>query len=115
SVLQLGVGYRLALSTRPASHFIGTEEEWGRAEAALKRALDASGQAWSVNEGDGAFYGPKIDIIVMDSDGKEHQTATIQLDFQLPKRFNLKYECPAPELEARGEETTDPALLATQG
>ncbi|CAI4218627.1 unnamed protein product [Parascedosporium putredinis] len=89
SVLQIGVSYRLALSTRPADHFIGTAEEWDRAESALKRALDASGQAWS------------------DSDGKEHQTATIQLDFQLPKRFGLKYEAPAPELEARGEETTD--------
>ena len=115
SVLQIGVSYRLALSTRPADHFIGTLEEWDRAEEALKRALDASGQAWSVNEGDGAFYGPKIDIIIKDSDGKEHQTATIQLDFQLPKRFGLKYEAPAPELEARGEETTDPELLATNG
>ncbi|SPO02232.1 related to threonine--tRNA ligase [Cephalotrichum gorgonifer] len=115
SVLRLGVDYRLALSTRPLDHYIGSEDEWERAESALRRALDASGQEWSVNEGDGAFYGPKIDIILRDPDGKEHQTATIQLDFQLPKRFGLKYEAPAPELEARGESTDDPALLAVSG
>ncbi|OAA47846.1 Threonyl-tRNA synthetase, class IIa [Metarhizium rileyi] len=115
SVLRLGVGYRLALSTRPNDHFIGTEDEWNRAEDQLKRALDSSGMEWSVNEGDGAFYGPKIDIVIKDSDGKEHQTATIQLDFQLPKRFELEYQAPAPEYEARGETTSDPALLAEYG
>lgn len=115
NVLRLGVSYRLALSTRPAHHFIGTEEEWDRAEDRLKRALDASGMDWSINQGDGAFYGPKIDVVVKDSDGKEHQTATIQLDFQLPKRFELEYQAPAPEYEARGETTTDPALLAEYG
>ncbi|KAG5923634.1 hypothetical protein E4U53_003537 [Claviceps sorghi] len=115
TVLKLGVSYRLALSTRPRDHFIGTEEEWHRAEHRLKRALDASGMDWTVNEGDGAFYGPKIDIVIKDSDGKEHQTATIQLDFQLPKRFGLEYQAPAPEYEARGETTTDPALLAEYG
>ena len=115
TVLRFGVGYRLALSTRPKDHYIGTEEEWSRAEDALKRALDGSGMEWSVNEGDGAFYGPKIDIILKDSDGKEHQTATIQLDFQLPKRFELEYQAPAPEHEARGETTEDPALLAEYG
>jgi threonyl-tRNA synthetase len=107
--------YRLALSTRPKDHYIGTEEEWAGAESALKQALDASGQVWSVNEGDGAFYGPKIDIILKDSDGKEHQTATIQLDFQLPKRFELEYTAPAPELEQKGLTTTDPELLAVSG
>lgn len=115
NVLRLGVGYRLALSTRPRDHFIGTKEEWDRAEDRLKRALDSSGMEWSVNEGDGAFYGPKIDIAIKDSDGKEHQTATIQLDFQLPKRFELEYQAPAPEYEARGETTADPALLAEYG
>ncbi|KAL2891274.1 Threonine--tRNA ligase, cytoplasmic [Ceratocystis lukuohia] len=113
-VLQLGVGYRLALSTRPEK-FIGEVDEWSRAEAALSRALDASGLPWTTNDGDGAFYGPKIDIILQDSDGKEHQTATIQLDFQLPKRFGLEYQAPAPELEARGETTDDPQLLASYG
>lgn len=112
----LGLGpYRLTLSTRPTDSFIGTVEEWDRAEAALKMSLDDSGQVWTVNKGDGAFYGPKIDIILKDSDGKEHQTATIQLDFQLPKRFELEYQAPAPELEKKGETTTDPDLLATSG
>jgi len=112
----LGLGpYRLTLSTRPADHYIGATEEWDNAEAALKESLDASGQIWTVNEGDGAFYGPKIDIILKDSDGKEHQTATIQLDFQLPQRFELEYQAPAPELEKKGLSTEDPALLDVQG
>lgn len=111
-----GLGpYRLVLSTRPTDHFIGTVEEWDNAEAALKESLDASGQVWTLNEGDGAFYGPKIDIILKDSDGKEHQTATIQLDFQLPKRFELEYQAPAPDLEQKGLTTDDPALLEFQG
>jgi threonyl-tRNA synthetase len=112
----LGLGsYRLALSTRPKDHFIGTIEEWDNAETALKESLDGSGETWTMNEGDGAFYGPKIDIILKDSDGKEHQTATIQLDFQLPKRFELEYQAPAPELEQKGLTTEDPKLLAVQG
>lgn len=115
STLNLGVGYRLALSTRPEEHYIGTVEEWDRAEEGLRRALNASGMPWTVKEGDGAFYGPKIDIVLEDSDGKEHQTATVQLDFQLPKRFELEYQAPAPELEARGETTEDPELLAQYG
>ncbi|KAJ3487075.1 hypothetical protein NLG97_g6489 [Lecanicillium saksenae] len=115
TTLKFGVSYRLALSTRPKDHFIGTEDEWNRAEDRLRRALDASGMPWGINEGDGAFYGPKIDIVLKDSDGKEHQTATVQLDFQLPKRFELEYQAPAPEYEARGETTEDPALLAEYG
>ena len=115
NVLKIGVSYRLALSTRPQDHFIGSIEEWDRAEDALKRALDTSGMEWTLNAGDGAFYGPKIDIILQDADGKEHQTATVQLDFQLPKRFELEYQAPAPEYEARGETTNDPALLAEYG
>ncbi|KAI0893738.1 hypothetical protein F4806DRAFT_488356 [Annulohypoxylon nitens] len=114
STLKLGP-YRLTLSTRPTDHYIGTVEEWDSAENGLKRALEASGQDWTVNEGDGAFYGPKIDIILEDSDGKEHQTATIQLDFQLPKRFKLLYHAAAPEFEKRGEITTDPKNLAVMG
>ncbi|KAL2351194.1 hypothetical protein BJ546DRAFT_999289 [Cryomyces antarcticus] len=110
--------YKLVLSTRPKDHYIGTSEEWDRAEGQLKQALEEqalAGRQWSINEGDGAFYGPKIDIILKDSDGKEHQTATIQLDFQLPQRFNLEYQAPAPEYERRGETTTDKALLDTSG
>ncbi|PBP19340.1 hypothetical protein BUE80_DR009949 [Diplocarpon rosae] len=111
-----GLGpYRLALSTRPADSFIGTTEEWDNAEAALKDSLDASGQVWTLNAGDGAFYGPKIDVILKDSDGKEHQTATIQLDFQLPKRFQLEYQAPAPEFEKKGLTTKDSAMLDAQG
>lgn len=71
--------------------FIGEIEAWDRAEAALKKSLDASGREWTLNEGDGAFYGPKIDVILKDSLGREQQTATIQLDFQLPIRFELEY------------------------
>lgn len=107
--------YRLALSTRPEDHYIGALEEWDSAENALRGALEKSGQEWSLNPGDGAFYGPKIDIILKDSDGKEHQTATIQLDFQLPKRFELEYIAPAPELEAKGQTTEDSELLAVSG
>ncbi|KAI0473635.1 hypothetical protein GGR56DRAFT_666744 [Xylariaceae sp. FL0804] len=114
STFKLGP-YRLALSTRPADHYIGTAEEWATAESALKRALDTSGLDWTINEADGAFYGPKIDIILRDSDGKEHQTATIQLDFQLPKRFNLEYTAPAPEMEQLGQTTSDAAKLAEYG
>ncbi|KAL9086615.1 MAG: hypothetical protein Q9165_007058 [Trypethelium subeluteriae] len=86
--------YKLVLSTRPKDQYIGTTSEWNRAEAQLREALDASGREWSINDGDGAFYGPKIDIILKDSDGKEHQTATVQLDFQLPQRFELSYDTP---------------------
>ena len=83
--------YKLVLSTRP-DDYIGQLSEWNAAERQLVQALEDSGQEWTINKGDGAFYGPKIDIILSDSDGKEHQTATIQLDFQLPKRFNLTYQ-----------------------
>ncbi|RPB08223.1 class II aaRS and biotin synthetase [Morchella conica CCBAS932] len=106
--------YKLVLSTRPAHH-IGTPAEWNRAEDALTQALNASGTPWTLSPGDGAFYGPKIDVLVTDSDGKQHQTATIQLDFQLPQRFGLSYLAPAPEAEARGEAPTDPKELETSG
>lgn len=85
-------GYRLVLSTRPAEHYIGTIEEWDHAEDQLKAALNTAGKPWTMSDGDGAFYGPKIDIILKDANGKEHQTATIQLDFQLPQRFGLEYQ-----------------------
>ena len=107
--------YALVLSTKPEKGYIGSEDEWNRAEDQLKEALDASGKLWKQNRGDGAFYGPKIDVIVQDSDRKKHQTATIQLDFQLPQRFELGYEAPAPELEAKGEPTLDPVLRQKMG
>ncbi|KDN40162.1 threonyl-tRNA synthetase [Tilletiaria anomala UBC 951] len=83
----------LVLSTRPAQ-FIGEVAEWEKAEDSLRQALDACGRAWSTNEGDGAFYGPKIDCRLVDAAGRKHQTATIQLDFQLPRRFELRYANP---------------------
>ena len=107
--------YAFVLSTRPKGSYIGSLDEWNKAEVQLKEALDASGKLWKTNHGDGAFYGPKIDVIVRDNDGKNHQTATIQLDFQLPKRFGLGYEAPAPELEAKGEPTLDSVARQTMG
>jgi threonyl-tRNA synthetase len=108
-------GFRVVLSTRPEKKFIGKASDWDRAEAALRIALEGAGVDWTINPGDGAFYGPKIDIILKDSDGKEHQTATVQLDFQLPERFNLQYKAPAPELERQGRPTTEPSLTGTSG
>ena len=86
----LGLTSAAKLSTRPAE-FLGEVATWDHAEAALKQALDSAGQAYTINEGDGAFYGPKIDFDVTDALGRKWQCATIQLDYQLPQRFNLKY------------------------
>uniref|UniRef100_A0A6B2KYY4 Probable threonine--tRNA ligase, cytoplasmic n=1 Tax=Arcella intermedia TaxID=1963864 RepID=A0A6B2KYY4_9EUKA len=85
--------FTLELSTRPEKKFIGDLEVWNRAEATLAECLDSFvGQGkWKVNPGDGAFYGPKIDIHVFDALKREHQCATIQLDFNLPKNFDLSY------------------------
>jgi threonyl-tRNA synthetase len=106
-----GLGpYKLLLSTRPKDSFIGTIEEWDRAEKQLSTALDSIGSEWAINEGDGAFYGPKIDIILKDSNGKEHQTATIQLDFQLPQRFDLQYQASPEELEAGAQTSMNTGL-----
>jgi threonyl-tRNA synthetase len=82
--------YEAKLSTRPAE-FLGEIATWDRAEAGLKSALDAAGQPYTLNEGDGAFYGPKIDFDITDAIGRKWQCATIQLDYQLPQRFGLKY------------------------
>lgn len=82
--------YTLALSTRP-SHSMGDLKEWDHAEAALIQALEKNGKGYTIKQGDGAFYGPKIDIQINDALGRSHQTATVQLDFQLPQRFDLKY------------------------
>ncbi|KAJ3322821.1 54S ribosomal protein L39, mitochondrial [Boothiomyces sp. JEL0866] len=84
--------YSLTLSTRPETNFIGDLSDWDAAEKSLEGALNLTGQNWALKEGDGAFYGPKIDIMVKDSLNRSHQTATIQLDFQLPERFNLQYQ-----------------------
>ena len=87
-----GLEYQLTLSTRPED-FMGEIETWDRAEADLRKVLDelcGEGQ-YRINEGDGAFYGPKIDIKMKDCLGREWQMGTVQLDFQLPQRFNLSY------------------------
>ena len=86
----MGLRYAVKLSTRPAE-FMGEVATWDRAEAALKQALEAAGQSYDLNEGDGAFYGPKIDFDVTDAIGRKWQCATIQLDYQIPERFDLKY------------------------
>jgi threonyl-tRNA synthetase len=85
-----GMKPEMKLSTRPAE-FLGAIETWDHAERELKRALDAVGQAYRIDEGDGAFYGPKIDFDVTDAIGRKWQCATIQLDYQMPERFDLKY------------------------
>ena len=86
----MGLRYSVKLSTRP-EEFMGEVATWDRAEAALKQALEAAGQQYELNEGDGAFYGPKIDFDVTDAIGRKWQCATIQLDYQIPERFDLKY------------------------
>jgi threonyl-tRNA synthetase len=85
-----GLEYSAKLSTRP-SEFLGEVATWDRAESSLKTALEAAGQAYTINEGDGAFYGPKIDFDITDALGRKWQCATIQLDYQMPERFDLKY------------------------
>ncbi|NXQ13222.1 SYTM protein, partial [Peucedramus taeniatus] len=86
----LGFSFRLALATRPDG-FLGDPETWDRAEQQLERSLQNFGQPWELSPGDGAFYGPKIDIRIRDALGRHHQCGTIQLDFQMPERFELEY------------------------
>ncbi|KAK4187836.1 putative threonyl-tRNA synthetase [Podospora australis] len=130
----LGLTFKLKLSTRPEK-YLGEIETWDRAEARLKEALDEfsaanEGVAWELNPGDGAFYGPKIDIAVLDCLNRSWQCATIQLDFQQPQNFSLEYqtgeapvksEAPAPapapvpeaapEKDADGKEKKKPLLV----
>ncbi|GAB4825910.1 hypothetical protein Ancab_008777 [Ancistrocladus abbreviatus] len=94
-----GFTFDLKLSTRPEK-YLGDLETWDKAEAALTEALNEFGKPWQINEGDGAFYGPKIDISVSDALKRKFQCATLQLDFQLPSRFNLTYSA---EDEAKRE------------
>jgi threonyl-tRNA synthetase len=81
---------RFELSTRPEKK-LGTDEEWDFTEGALRAALDRRGIDYAVNEGDGAFYGPKIDLHMLDALGRSWQMGTIQLDSQMPQRFELRY------------------------
>lgn len=87
---QFGFPYRVELSTRPEDS-MGSDEDWERAEAGLRAALESMGLEYTVNEGDGAFYGPKIDFHLQDCLGRTWQCGTIQLDFQLPHNFQLEY------------------------
>jgi len=86
-----GFNFELELSTRPEKR-LGSEELWDKAEKALEDALTKFGKPWKYNVGDGAFYGPKIDIKVFDALKRSHQCGTVQLDFQQPIRFNLAYK-----------------------
>ncbi|MBU8595872.1 threonine--tRNA ligase [Shouchella clausii] len=85
-----GFKYEIELSTRP-DDFMGSEDLWEQAETALENVLQKLNYAYKVNEGDGAFYGPKIDIHIKDAIQRSHQCATVQLDFQLPEKFDLTY------------------------
>ncbi|MFT0899440.1 threonine--tRNA ligase [Candidatus Methanoprimaticola sp. MG2] len=87
---QFGFKYHVELSTRPEDS-MGSDEEWETATNALRNALGAMNLEYAVNEGDGAFYGPKIDFHLEDSLGRTWQCGTIQLDFQMPQRFDLEY------------------------
>jgi len=86
-----GLKYRMELSTRPEKNTIGSDEEWENATKGLRDALDEWGHDYTVNEGDGAFYGPKIDLHIQDALGRTWQCGTIQLDMALPRRFDLEY------------------------
>ena len=88
---KFGFEYKVELSTRP-DDFMGSVELWNKAEESLKKALKKAGLDFKINEGDGAFYGPKIDFHIKDCIGRTWQCATIQLDFQMPERFDLTYE-----------------------
>ena len=87
---KFGFPYEIELSTRP-EHSIGSDEEWQLATEALEKAVQGMGKSYVINEGDGAFYGPKLDFHLKDSIGRTWQCGTIQLDFQLPQRFDIDY------------------------
>jgi threonyl-tRNA synthetase len=86
----LGMTFQPKLATRPGN-YLGTKETWDQAEAQLRGALDKAGESYTIDEGGGNFYGPKIDFDVTDAIGRKWQCATIQLDYQMPERFDLKY------------------------
>ncbi|MBB6670475.1 threonine--tRNA ligase [Cohnella nanjingensis] len=87
---EFGFEYKIELSTRPAD-YMGSEALWDRAESALQRVLEDRGIAYQLNEGDGAFYGPKIDFHILDALKRSWQCGTVQLDFQMPEKFDLIY------------------------
>jgi len=85
-----GLSYNIFLSTMPEDH-IGTRADWEIAEGVLEKAIKSIGKTFEVNEGDGAFYGPKLDFVINDSLGRQWQCGTVQLDYQLPGRFEIEY------------------------
>lgn len=97
------ISYRLRLGTRPDNH-MGEDSDWDQAEKSLQTVLDKSGEEYVIEEGEGAFYGPKVDILMKDSLGREWQTGTIQLDYQQPKNFKLSY------IDEKGKQVT-PAVM----
>ena len=86
-----GLSYSIELSTRPEEKYIGEIATWDKSEEALKKAIVAAGKTYKINHGDGAFYGPKIDIKIRDSLNRQWQCGTIQLDMNMPERFDLNY------------------------
>lgn len=98
----LGFDFKMELSTRP-DKYLGDIKTWDEAESKLKSCLNDSGHPWELNPGDGAFYGPKIDVKVADALRRWHQCATIQLDFQLPNQFQLQYRAHDSVDDATGE------------
>ncbi len=89
--------FSIYLSTKPEDKFVGSDEDWEKAEGSLKKALEKKGIDYDIDPGGGAFYGPKIDIKVEDSLGREWQCSTIQFDFNIPKRFDMSYDGPKKE------------------
>lgn len=106
----LGFNYELELSTRPEAA-LGSKELWETAESQLAKSLQDLGKPWKINPGDGAFYGPKIDIKVYDALKRKHQCGTIQLDFNLPKRFNLQYKTGTPDKDSENEVIEYPDMV----
>lgn len=105
-----GFSFSLKLSTRPEK-YLGDISVWDKAEKQLEEALNEFGQGWELNPGDGAFYGPKIDITIMDAHKRRHQCATIQLDFQLPIRFNLQYRTGSSNEEDPSTDLDRPVII----
>lgn len=85
------LSYTIELSTRPETKYIGSIEVWDASELALQKAVEAAGKSYKINPGDGAFYGPKLDFHISDSLGRQWQCGTIQLDMNLPERFDMTY------------------------
>ena len=106
--------YKLLFSSRPENS-LGGDKLWDKAESQLKQALNDFGKPWEENPGDGAFYGPKIDVIMYDSNNKPNQCATIQVDFQAPIRFDMSYRDETDNLTATAQEINfKPSKLSEQ-